>query len=118
MSIHVDDVFMTVRTETLERTKEMIKLNVNIKESRKVNMLLRVYYKWVDGNKVPYAKITTEKDTKKLVYVYKKFTEGDIMVQKTPGAPVTTICKINLKYTTYIYKYRSLVQIMWYTTKV
>ena len=60
-----------------------------------------------------------EKNIKKLVDGYKKFTGFDVKVQKTPGTPGTSLCNSELEYPTYIDKYRSfVVQIMWYTWKV
>ena len=37
-----------------------------------------------------------EKDVNKLVDLYDKFTWSDVKVQKTPGAPGTTLSKIKL----------------------
>ena len=80
---------------------------------------LRVYYKWVHDAKGLYTKITTEKDVKKLVDGYEKFTGNDVKVQKTPGSPSTNICKIELKDPTDIDKYRSLSgHLIWYTVNV
>ena len=50
-----------------------------------------------------------EKDVRKLVDGYKKFTGSDVKVHKTPVSTVTTLCKSEIKETTYIYKYRSIV---------
>ena len=66
-----------------------------------------------------YSKITMEKDVKKLVEDYEKYTGSDLRVQKTPGAPGTTLCKSDLEDPDNINKYRSFVgQLMWYTTKL
>ena len=66
-----------------------------------------------------YSKITMEKDVKKLVEDYEKYTGSDLRVQKTPGAPGTTLCKSDLEDPDNINNYRSLVgKLMWYTTKV
>ena len=43
MSVHVDDVFMAVNTETLGKIKNMINLRFNIQDSRKVKKFLGVY---------------------------------------------------------------------------
>ena len=40
-----------------------------------------------------YAKMAMEKDVKKLVEGYKKYTGSDLRVKKTPGAPGTTLSK-------------------------
>ena len=56
MSVHVDDVIMSVMPETLENIKYMIKLKFNIKESVKVKNFLGVYHKWGHNAKGPYAK--------------------------------------------------------------
>ena len=51
-----------------------------------------------------------------MVDIYKKLTGGGIKVQKPPGGPCTTLCKIKLADPTDIDRYRSfVVQIMWYT---
>ena len=60
-----------------------------------------------------------EKDIKKLVEGYRKYTGSDVKAQKTPGYPGTTISKSNLEEPYNMDKYRSFVgQLMWYTTKV
>ena len=46
MSVHVYDVFMSGKPETLEKIKEKINLNFNIQDYRKVKKFLRVYYEW------------------------------------------------------------------------
>ena len=53
MSVHVDDIFMVGRPETLENCKEIIKLKFNIQESGKVKKFIGVYYEWVNDAKVP-----------------------------------------------------------------
>ena len=53
MSVHVDDIFMVGRPETLENFKEIIKLKFNIQESGKVKKFIGVYYEWVNDAKVP-----------------------------------------------------------------
>ena len=53
MSVHVDDIFMVGRPETLENCKEIIKLKFNIQESGKVKKFIGVYYEWVNDPKVP-----------------------------------------------------------------
>ena len=74
MSMHVDDVFMAVKSETLEKLKELINLKFNIQESVEVKKFLGVYYEWVHDEKGPYAKINMEKDVNKLVKGYAKFS--------------------------------------------
>ena len=60
-----------------------------------------------------------DKDAKKLVDIYEKLIGSNVNVQKSSGAPGTTLCKIYLKEPTDIDKYRlSVGQIMWYTTQV
>ena len=60
-----------------------------------------------------------EKDVKKLVEGYKKYTGNDFKVQKFPGAPGTTLSKTDLEEPYNINKYLSFVgKLMWYTTKV
>ena len=73
MFVHIDDVFMSGRPETLEKIKEIIKLKFNIQESEKEKKFLGVYYKWGHDTKDSYSKMNMEKDVKKLVEVYKKF---------------------------------------------
>ena len=54
-----------------------------------------------------------------MVEGYKKYTRSDVKVQKTPGAPGTTLSKSELEEPKYIYNYRSFMgQLMWYTAKV
>ena len=119
MSVHVDGVFMAGNIETWKNTKGNIKGKLNISGSGKVKKFLEVYYKWSREAKGTYAKTTTEKDTKKLVEGYRKYTGSDVKAQKTPGYPETTLSKINLEETYNIDKYISFVgQLMWYATKV
>ena len=54
---------------------------------------LGVYYERGYDAKGPYTKMTMEKDTKTLFNGYEKFTGSDVKVQKTPGAPGTTLRK-------------------------
>ena len=69
--------------------------------------------------KSTYAKMTMEKDVKKLVEGNENYTGSDLRVQKTPGAPDMTLNKSDLEEPDNINKYRSFVgQLMWYTTKV
>ena len=69
--------------------------------------------------KGPFAKITMEKEIKKLVESYENFTGSDLRIQNTPRALGTTLSKIDLKDPDNINKYISFVgQLMWYTTKV
>ena len=97
MSVHVQNVFMAVNPKTLNRIREIFKKNFNISESGKVKNFLGVYYDWVHDVKGKYAKITIEKDVDTLVEGYEKYTGSDVKVQKTPGAPVTTLCKSDLE---------------------
>ena len=75
----------------------MIKLEFNIQESEKLKKFIKVYYEWVHDAKGPYAKITMQKDVKKLVDGYDKFTGSDLNVQKTPDSPGTTLIKSQLE---------------------
>ena len=69
--------------------------------------------------KGPYAKITMDKDVKKLVEGYKRFTGCGLNVQKNPGSLGTTLIKNDLEEPDNMNKYSSFVgQLMWYTTKV
>ena len=43
-----------------------------------------------------YAKMTMEKDVKKLVEGYEKYTGSDLKVKKSLGAPGTTLSKSDL----------------------
>ena len=79
--------------------------NINIQESGKVKKFLGVYYEWVCDKKVSYAKMTMEKDVKKLVEGYKKYTGSCVKVQKTPCAPGTTLSKSDLEEPQDIDKY-------------
>ena len=82
MSVHVEDIFMAGNPETLKNIKENIKEKFNISESGKAKKLLGFYYEWGLDTKVTYEKITMNKDTKKLVEGYKKYTGSDLKVQK------------------------------------
>ena len=106
MSVHVDDVFMADKPETLKSIKENIKENFNISVSGKVKKFLGVYYKWGHNAKVKYEKMTMEKDVKKLVEGYKHYAGIDLRVQKTPGYLGTTISKSDLEDPYNINKYR------------
>ena len=53
ISVHVNDIFMAGRPETLVNFKENRKLKFNIQESGKVKKLIGVYYEWVNYAKVP-----------------------------------------------------------------
>ena len=69
--------------------------------------------------KVRTQKMTMEKDVKKLVEGYDKYTGSDVKVQKNPGGPGTTLSKSELEEPHNIDDYMSSVgQLMWYTTKV
>ena len=59
------------------------------------------------------------KCVKKLVEGYEKYNGIDVKVKKNPGAPGTTISKIDLEEPYNIDKYISLLgYLMWYTTKM
>ena len=109
MSVNVDNVFMEERLETLENIKDRIKLEFNIQESGKLKKFLGAYYAWVHDAKGPYKKVIMEKDVNKLVERYNKFTGSESKVQKTHGAPGTTLREIKLKHLTEIDKYMSLL---------
>ena len=87
----------------------MINLNFNIQDYGKVKKFIGVYYEWGSDVKGSYAKMTTEKEVKKLVEGYKKFIGSGAKVHKIPGAPGTTLSKSELEKNKYIDKYRSLV---------
>ena len=74
----------------------MIRLKFNIQESSKVRSFLGVYYEWVHDAKGPYTQVNMEKYVNKLVYIYEKLTGSDLKVQKTPGAPGTTLINSEL----------------------
>ena len=57
---------------------------------------LGVYYERGRDAKVIRAKITMEKDLKKIVEGYENYTGNDVKVQKTPGVPGTTLSKSDL----------------------
>ena len=75
----------------------MIKLKSNIQESSKVKKFLGVYYKWDHNDEVLHKKMTMEKDIKKLVDGYEKFTGSGVKVQKMSGYLSTNPCKIKTK---------------------
>ena len=90
---------MAGNPEIFRKTKDTIKLKFNIQDSRKSKKFFGVYYEWGREAKGQYAKITTEKDVKKLAEGYEKYTGSDAKVQKTPGYTGTTQSKINQKKT-------------------
>ena len=75
ISVHVDDVYMAGRPDTLENVRELIKLRFNMKEYSKVISFLGVYYEWGHNNRVPCAKFSMDEDFNKLVGGYKKLLE-------------------------------------------
>ena len=87
---------MTGNPDTLNNTKENIMEKFNISESGKVKNFLGVYYERGRDAKVIRAKITMEKDLKKIVEGYENYTGNDVKVQKTPGVPGTTLSKSDL----------------------
>ena len=93
MSVHVHDVFMADKPETLQVTKEKIKEIFNISDSGKVKNFLGFYYEWGHDVKGTYAKLTMEKDVKNLVEGYEKYTESDLRIQKTIGSLGMTLSK-------------------------
>ena len=52
--VHVDDVFVTGKPETLKKIKEIIKQKLNIQESGEVEKFIEVYYEWIRGAKGLY----------------------------------------------------------------
>ena len=84
ISVHVDNVLIAGKPVTLKNTKEKIKENFNIQESRNVRKFLGFYYEWDCDAKGTYEKIATEKDVNKLVEGYKKYTCSDVNIQKIP----------------------------------
>ena len=96
ISVHLDDVLMVGNPDTLNKIKEMIKKKFNIEESVKVKKFSRVFYEWGRDVKGSYAKITLDKDVKKLVEGYENYTGSDIKVKKTTGDTGTTISKRDL----------------------
>ena len=67
MSVHVDDVFMAGNLEVLKNTKDKIKKQFNIHDSRKVKKFVKVYYEWGRDAKYTYEKLTMEKYVNKMV---------------------------------------------------
>ena len=84
--VYVDDVFMAGNLEILKVIKETIKEKFNISGSGYVKEFLGVYYDQGYDAKSTYAKMTTEKDVKKLVEGYKNYMGSDSRVQKHPVA--------------------------------
>ena len=109
MSVHVDEVFMSVKPGTLKVIKENIKENLKISESGKVKKFLGVYYEWVHDAKDMYAKMTIKKDVKNLVEGYKKYMGGNLRIQKTPRALGATLSKSELEEPDNINNYIPLV---------
>ena len=86
ISVHVDDVFMAGNLEILKFIREHIRNKFNISGSGYVNNFLEDYYERSYGAKGTYAKITIEKDVKKLVEGYRNYMGSDSRVQKPPVA--------------------------------
>ena len=119
MSVHVDDIFVDGNPETLMIINENNKRNFSMQESCKVKKFISLYNEWGRDTKGTYAKITIEKDIKKLVEGYKSYNGSDVKIQKTPGEPGTTLIKIYLEEPYNIDKYRSFLgQLMWYTNNM
>ena len=53
--------------------------------------------------------MTMEKDVKKLIEGYEKYTRSDLRVQKNPGAPVKNLSKNDLEEKYNINKYISFM---------
>ena len=70
MSVHVDNIFMTGKTETINNIYKNSKREFNISESRKVRKFIGVYCEGGCYMKGMYAKMTMDKDVKKLVEDY------------------------------------------------
>ena len=96
MYVHIDGAFTNGTPETLKNIREMIKLKFNIQESRNVKKFLGMYYEWSHDAKDTYAKISMEKDVKKLVDGYDKFIGSDVKFQKIPGVSGTNLSKSEL----------------------
>ena len=96
MSVYIDNLFMSEKPKILENITIMINLKFNIQESWKEKKFFRVYHEWGRNTKGPYAIMTMKKNVNKLVDGYKKFIGSDIKVQKTSGAPGTTLGKSEL----------------------
>ena len=90
----------------------MIKLELNIQELWKVKKFIGVYYEWGRDARSLYAKMNMEKDVKKLVERYEKFTGSYVKVKKTSGAPGTTLSKSEFEKPKYIDTYRSFMGIL------
>ena len=110
MPFHMYNVFMAGNPETLKNTKEKIKKIFNIQNSGKVKKFLGVYYKSSHDSKGTYAKMTMDKDAKKLVESYQKYTESDVKVQKISSVPSTALSKRDLEKPYNIDTYRSFVR--------
>ena len=67
MLVHVDNLFMAGKPETINNLKENIKEKFSTSESGKVKNFFGVYFKWSHNGKGTYGKITMEKDVRKLV---------------------------------------------------
>ena len=63
-SVHIYNVFMSGRPDSLEKIKVLIKLKYNIQESGKVNKFIGVYHEWGHDAKVLYVKMTMKNDVK------------------------------------------------------
>ena len=61
VSIHVDNLFMAGKSETLKDIKENIKEKFNISSFVKVKTFIGVYCEWVHYEKGAYAKMAMEK---------------------------------------------------------
>ena len=91
ISVHVDNLCMTGKPETLKNIKRNGKSEFQYSIVREVKKFLGIYYEWGRDAKGPYAKINMYKYVKKLFDGYRKFVFSDIKVHKTPRAPGTTI---------------------------
>ena len=68
--VHVNNVIISGNPETLKNSQGKIKLKLNIQESEKAKKFLGAYYELGRDEKWMYAKMTMDKDVKKLVEGY------------------------------------------------
>ena len=80
--VHVNNVIISGNPETLKNSQGKIKLKLNIQESEKAKKFLGAYYELGRDEKWMYAKMTMDKDVKKLVNGYGKFIAVGVEVQK------------------------------------
>jgi hypothetical protein len=117
--VHVDDILLSGKKETIERFKTEIRKRFNISELGKLKKHLGVWYDWKkDKNGETYVVASMPKLEDEIVELYEETTGKTVKEAETPGYPNKVLSK-NTGETVKISEYRSLVgKIMYLMTKL